>query len=164
MSPRPNLQVLPGLGQGQEEPYVAFCGHCAQRPDPDAPVTRVCTTCHLGLIVTAPVSLAPHPGDAFLLVDGKLQICALSRKCEKLLGATEAEAVNQQVTDLLVPADAESAGVEALVSSIVHAARGDGAVHDLVVRPSGEWGIRWFTRVGPCGATSAALLVLAPEG
>ena len=54
--------------------------------------------------------------------------------------------------------------MESLVSSIVHAARGDGTVHELVVRPSGEWGIRWFTRVGPCGATSAALIVLAPEG
>lgn len=164
MSTRPTLQVLPGLGEGRQEPYVAFCGHCAHRPDPDEPVTRVCTSCHLGLIVTAPASLAPHTGDAFLLVDGKLQICALSRACEKLLGSDEAEAVNRQVTDLLIPADAESAGVEALVSSIVHAARGDGTVHELVVRPSGEWGIRWFTRVGPCGATSAALVVLAPEG
>lgn len=164
MSPRPNLQVLPGLGEGRQEPYVAFCGHCAEPPDPDAPVTRVCTSCHLGLIVTAPASLAPQPGDAFLLVDGKLQICALSRRCEKLLGAAEAEAVNRQITDLLLPADAESAGVEALVSSIVHAARGDGTVHELIVRPSGEWGIRWSIRVGPCGATSAALIVLAPEG
>jgi len=164
MSPRPNLQVLPGLGQGQQEPYVAFCGHCAQRPDPDAAITRVCTSCHLGVIVTAPASLVPKSGDAFLLVDGKLQICALSRGCEKLLGVGEAEAVKSQITDLLLPADAESAGVEALVSSIVHAARGDGTVHELVVRPAGEWGIRWFTRVGPCGATSAALIVLAPEG
>lgn len=164
MSPRPSLQVLPGLGQAEQEPRVAFCGHCGTRPGTDEPVTRVCASCHLGLIVTAAEGLAPQPGDAFLLVDGKLQICALSRRCEKLLGSAEAEAVNRQVTDLLIPADAESAGVESLITSIVHAARGDGTVRELVVRPSGEWGIRWFTRIGPCGATSAALMVLAPDG
>jgi PAS domain-containing protein len=158
---RPNLQVLPGLGEA--EPFVAFCGHCAARPEPGAG-TRVCETCHLGLIISAPESLAPAANEAFLVVDGKLGICAVSRRAEKLLGAAETDVVNRQITEVLVPADAEAAGVESLVSLIVHAARGDGAVRDLVVRPGGEWGIRWFTRVGPCGAPSAALIVLAPDG
>jgi PAS domain-containing protein len=159
---RPNLQLLPGLGEA--EPYVSFCGHCAKRPTAEEAATRVCTNCHLGVIVAAPESLAPTPDEPFLIVDGKLQICAVSRKAEKILGSTETDVVNRQLTDVLLPADAEAAGIESLVSMVVHAARGDGSVHDLVVRPAGEWGIRWFTRVGPCGAPSAALIVLAPEG
>lgn len=159
---RPTLQVLPGLGDG--EPYVSFCGHCAKRPSPEEVATRVCTSCHLGLIISAPENLAPDPSEPFLIVDGKLQICAVSRKAEKVLGIAETDIVNQQLTDVLLPADAEATRIESLVSIVVHAARGDGTVHDLVVRPAGEWGIRWFTRVGPCGAPSAALIVLAPQG
>jgi len=159
---RPHLQVLPGLGE--PEPYVLFCGHCAARPAVAESRTRVCPTCHLGLIVSAPESLAPASSEPFIIVDGKLQICAVSRRAEKVLGVAETEIVNRQVTEIVVPADAESSGVESLVSTIVHAARGDGTVRDLVLRPAGEWGIRWFTRVGPCAAPSAALIVLAPEG
>ncbi|MCU0257426.1 MAG: hypothetical protein MUC84_10605 [Solirubrobacteraceae bacterium] len=161
---RPHLQVLPGYGEAEREPYVAFCGHCAKRPAPGDAENRVCSSCHLGLIVSAPESIAPRPGDAFLIVDGRMQICALSRKAEKLLGAGESDIVNRTLTEVVHPADAEAAGVESLVSMVVHAARGDGVVRDLVVRPCDEWGIRWFTRVGPCGTPQAALLVLAPDG
>ena len=161
MSP-PNLQVLPGLGES--EPLISFCGHCASRPSAEEVSTRVCTSCHLGVIISAPETLAPAPGEPFLIVDGKLHICALSREAEKILGLVETDVVNRQLTDVLMPADAEAAGIEGLVSIVVHAARGDGTVRDLVVRQAGEWGIRWFTRIGPCGAPSAALMVLAPEG
>ena len=92
-----------------------------------------------------------------------MQICAVSRRAEKLLGAVEVETVGRPVAEILVPADAEVAGTESLATTIVHAARGDGSVDDFVLRPVGEWGIRWFTRVGPCG-NNAALIVLAPDG
>ena len=39
---------------------------------------------------------------------------------------------------MLVPADAEAAGPGDLVNLLVHAARGDGNVHDLVLRPDGR--------------------------
>ncbi len=145
-------------------PIHGFCGHCGKRPDPEGPAQRVCPSCQLGLVIGAPESVAPRQGEAFLVVDGKLQICAVSRGAEKVLGAAETEVVNQTLTDVLLPADAEAAGIESLVSTIVHAARGEGAARSLVVRPAGEWGIRWFARVGPCGAPSAALLVLALGG
>ena len=161
MNARPNLQVLPGLSES--EPFVAFCGHCAHQPEISETQNRVCSSCHLGLIVTAPASLVPTRKEPFLLVDGRMQICAVSRRAEKVLGHAETEIVNRPVVEILVPADAEAAGIESLATTIVHAARGDGNVKDLVLRPVGEWGIRWFTRVGPCGA-NAALIVLAPEG
>lgn len=162
MSARPLLQVLPGYAD--VEPLVSFCGHCAHRPEPEHAGTRVCTSCHLGLIVSAPANIAPTTKEAFLLVDGRMQVCAVSRRAEKLLGAAEVETVGRPVSEILVPADAEVAGIESLGTTIVHAARGDGSVtDDFVLRPVGEWGIRWFTRVGPCG-NNAALIVLAPDG
>lgn len=161
MSPRPNLQVLPGLQES--EPFVAFCGHCAHQPEPREAGTRVCTNCHLGLIVSAPADLVPTTREPFLLVDGRMQICAVSRRAEAVLGSAETEIVNRPVIELLSLADAELPGAESLATTIVHAARGDGTVKNLVLRPVEEWGIRWFTRVGPCGP-NAALIVLAPEG
>ena len=92
---RPHLHVLPGLGQN--EPYVSFCGHCAAQPEPADVDTRVCTSCHLGLIVSAPLSIVPSKGEAFLMVDGKLGICAISLKAERLLGVSEADLVNRQL-------------------------------------------------------------------
>ena len=161
MSARPLLQVLPGFAD--VEPIVSFCGHCAHRPAAEDAGTRVCVNCHLGLIVSAPESIAPTTKEAFLLVDGRMQVCAVSRRAEKLLGAVEVETVGRPVAEILVPADAEVAGTQSLATTIVHAARGEGTVDDFVLRPVGEWGIRWFTRVGPCG-DSAALIVLAPGG
>lgn len=161
---RPQLQVLPGYGETDVEPYVDFCGHCGKRQEAAAPASRVCGNCHLGLIVSASGSLAPGAKEPFLIVDGRLQVCAVSRRAERLLGIAEADVVDRQLTDVLLPADAEAVGVEGFVSTIVHAARGDGIVRDLVVRPAGEWGIRWFTRIGPCATPSAVLIVLAPNG
>jgi hypothetical protein len=183
MSPRPNLVALPG--QGAPQPEILFCGHCGRivqdRPDRPAPVaqltdrpsplahladrpspaSRVCDACHLGLLISAPRDVAPHPNDPFLLVDGSLSVCGLSRTAEKLLTVDEADAVNRPITEFLMPADAEIQGPESFVSILLHAARGEGEARDCVVRPTQEWGIRFWARVGPCGPPRAALLVLA---
>ena len=66
-----------------------------------------------------------------------MQICAVSRRAEKILGHAETEIVNRPVVEILVPADAEAAGIESLATTIVHAARGDGNVKDLVAAARG---------------------------
>jgi hypothetical protein len=162
MSSRPNLIVLPGHAD-RPRPEVHFCGHCGRAPEiaDIMPASRVCDRCGLGLLLTAPAEAAPSPADPFLLIDGTLSICAVSRLAEGLLHVSETEAVNRHVTDLLVPADAEASGPESLVNLVVHAARGEGETHDVVLRPADEFGIRFWARVGPCGPPRAALLVLA---
>jgi hypothetical protein len=158
---RPRLVALPG--HGDRRPDVQFCGHCG-RPPAEAdiqPVTRVCTRCGLGLMVSAPPEAAPSPRDPFLLVDGQLSICGVSRLAEELLLVDETEAVNSHIGDLLVPADAEIGGPESLVNFIVHAARGAGETHHVVLRPAKEFGIRFWARIAPCGPPRAALVVLA---
>jgi hypothetical protein len=112
-------------------------------------------------MVAAQPGVAPRPDDPFLLVDGQLSICAVSRLAEELLLVSETEAVNSHIGDLLVPADIGVAGPESLINLIVHAARGSGDVHDVVVRPVREFGIRFWARIAPCGPPRAALVVLA---
>ena len=164
MIDRPRLVALPGYAD-RPQPDVRFCGHCGQ-PPVEADIqsaTRVCARCGLGLMLAASHDAAPSPADPFLLVDGQLSICAVSKHAEDLLLTPETEAVNRHITDLLLPADIEVAGPESLVNLIVHASRGAGETHDVVLRPAREFGIRFWARVGPCGPPRAALVVLADE-
>jgi hypothetical protein len=112
-------------------------------------------------MVSAPPDAAPRPDDPFLLVDGQLSICAVSRLAEELLMTSETDVVNSHIGDLLVPADIEIAGPESLASLVVHAARGAGETHHVVLRPAKEFGIRFWARIAPCGPPRAALVVLA---
>ena len=160
MNRRPQLVALPGYADRKSD--VHFCGHCGHRAAIDiaAPASRVCGRCELGLLIGAPPELAPAPSDPFLLVDSTLSVCGMSALAEELLGVLETDAVNRHITELLVPADAEVSGPGDLVNLLVHAARGDGELHDVVLRPTTEFGIRYFARIGPCGPPRAALLVL----
>jgi hypothetical protein len=157
---RPQLVALPGYADRQQD--VLFCGHCGRAAAVDIaePASRVCGRCELGLLIGAPPQLAPAPSDPFLLVDSTLSVCGMSALAEELLGVSETEAVNRHVNELLVPADAEVAGPGDLVNLLIHAARGDGEVHEVVLRPTDEYGIRHWARIGPCGPPRAALLVL----
>jgi hypothetical protein len=160
MSIRPQLVALPGYADRPAD--VQFCGHCGRAAVVDIaqPASRVCGRCELGLLIGAPPQLAPAPSDPFLLVDSNLSVCGVSAYAEELLGVPETQAVNRHFNELLVPADAEQSGPGDLVNLLMHAARGDGDVHDVVVRPTSEYGIRYWARIGPCGPPRAALVVL----
>ena len=47
---------------------------------------------------------------------------------------------------------------------LMEAARGEGEGRRIVVRPSAEFGIRFWARIGPCGPPRAALVVLSDSG
>jgi PAS domain S-box-containing protein len=149
--------------KGEKEELKIFCGHCGRPPEREAEdqASRVCAKCGMGLLLQAPIDTAPTPKDPFLVVDGALTICALSRQAEKLLGVSETEAVNRHVADFLVPADSEEKSGSNLATLLVWAARGETPMGNVVVRPANTFGVRYWARVGPCGPPSAALLVLA---
>jgi len=145
------------------EPVAIFCGHCGRSPESeqDTTASRVCAKCGLGLLLQTPVPTAPSASDPFLVVDGSLTICALSRQAEKLLGTTETDAVNRHIAEFLVPGDAEDSATETLAALLTWAARGESPSKSVVVRPTNTFGVRYWARVGPCGPPTAALLVLA---
>ncbi len=153
--------VQPRVG---DRPEKVFCGHCGRPPteeDVGRDVSRVCSTCGMGLMLQAPADSAPNPTDPFLVVDGSLTLCALSRVAEDLLGVAETDAVNRHVGEFLVPAEAEAPPNESLAALVACAARGDGPASAVAVRPPSTFGLRYWARIGPCGPPQAALLVLA---
>lgn len=157
MSGRSLLRVLPS--PHDVVPEVRFCGYCGGRPAGrhDA---RVCPDCHLGLMLTASAALAPAPGQAALIVDHSLSVCAISQAAETLLGVSEPDVVRRPLGDVLVPAQAEGAGLESLVATILAVAAPGQEPRRMVVRPAGEWGIRYAVRIGACGPPRGVLLVL----
>ena len=154
------LQLVPTLDA--VEPQVRFCGHCGQPPPtPMAARSRVCALCGLGVVISAAESLVPQPGIPFLIVDGSLSLCALSDRAERLLGVDEPDAVHRHVAEFLEPADAEAGRGDELLRAIIAAAAGVDGPRTVVVRPAGEFGVRYTARIGRCGPPSGALLVLS---
>lgn len=165
MNARPALRLVAAPELAPAPPSVPFCSHCGTRPSVSgkpstSPGSRVCGACGLGLILEAAEDIAPHAGDAFLVLDRALSVCAVSRGAEELLATSEPDAVNRHITDLLMPADAEEDGGETLAVAVAWAARGDGGSRTTIVRPANTFGIRLTARIAGCGPPRAALLVL----
>jgi hypothetical protein len=146
----------------QPTPLVSFCGHCGQAPPTaEAARSRVCARCGLGVVITAAADLAPREGESFVIVDQQLKVCAVSRQAERVLGVDEPDAVHRHVSDFLEPADAEAGSGHQLLQNIVSsAALGFAPPTSVVVRPAGEYGVRYAARVGACGPPEGALIVL----
>jgi PAS domain-containing protein len=127
------------------------------------PGARVCGRCGMGILLEAHPDTAPRADEPFFIVDGRLTICAVSLAAEELLGIEEVSAVTRQLSDFLVPADAEALGPEPLIHSVIIAASDPGPPQTVVVRPAGEFGVRYGVRVGACGPPRAALVVLTDD-
>jgi hypothetical protein len=166
ISGRAVLELVPRIA-GQEEDAVWFCGHCGVRPSlPGPPATdaRVCGSCGLGLLLETSAEGAPGAGEAFLVLDSSLSVCAVSSGAEQLLATTETEAVNRHVTELLVPAQSEAQSDRALAAAVAWAARGEEEVQTVFVRPANLFGVRMRARIVHCGPPQAALLVFEHSG
>jgi hypothetical protein len=98
-------------------------------------------------------------GDAFMVLDGTLSVCAVSAEAEVLLATRETDAVNRHITELLVPADAEAQGPANLAVAVTWAARGDEGTQTVTVRPANTFGVRLTARIANCGPPTAALVV-----
>jgi hypothetical protein len=121
----------------------------------------VCTSCGLGLLLETREDAVPDGRDAFLVVDSRLLIQAMSREAQTLLAVPEEDAVNRPVAELLVPADAESEGRAGFAAAIAEAADGqDPGLPRRFVRPWNTFGVRMRARVATCGPPRAALIVL----
>jgi hypothetical protein len=121
--------------------------------------SRVCDSCGFGVILRADATAAPVVGEAFMVVDNSLSVCAVSAEAEILLATRETDAVNRHVTELLVPADAEAQGPANLAVAVTWAARGDDGAQKVVVRPANTFGVRLTARIASCGPPTAALVV-----
>jgi hypothetical protein len=157
---RPTLRLVPD--PVEPTPIVQFCGHCGQPPrTASAARSRVCSLCGLGVIIAAAEDLAPRNGESFILVDRQLNLCGLSRGAERLLEVDEPSAVHRHICDFLEPADAEAGQGDDLLQEIISGASQFAAPRSMMVRPAGEYGVRYAARVGRCGPPEGALIVLS---
>src|SRR5947209_862141 len=79
---RSALRLVTPLEREAPAPPVSFCSHCGTRPAPGSEQlsrSRVCGTCGLGLLLESPADVAPNEGDAFLVLDRSLAVCAVLR-------------------------------------------------------------------------------------
>jgi hypothetical protein len=163
---QPALALVSAPAPRPSAPPVAFCSHCGERPVPShraAPSSRVCERCGFGLLLQCAADVAPTAGQSFLVLDQSMSICAVSAGAEELLAARETDAVNRHVTELIVPADAESDARHNLAMAVTWAIRGDEATHKVVVRPANTFGVRLTARIAACGPPQAALLVFEAQ-
>lgn len=154
---RLSLAVVPNDGPVRQD-LVGFCSHCGAHPQQNRSNSRVCTSCELGLVLEANVDAAPGPGDAFLVLDSSLAVCAVSGAAETLLATRETDAVNRHITELIVPADSEAQGAANLAVAVTWAARGDGTTRRVFVRPANTFGVRMAVRISSCGPAKAAVV------
>jgi hypothetical protein len=157
---RAALALVPDTAP-EPTPTVWFCSHCGSHEDTEdeAPRSRVCGDCGLGVLLETSAEIAPGSDGAFLVLDQNLSVCAVSAAAERLLATSETEAVNRHLTQLLVPADSETSGPANLASAVTWAANGDDVPHTVTVRPATTFGIRLSARIAHCSPPRAALLV-----
>ena len=157
------LGAVAGLA-GTQRPWVAFCARCGVAPSEAKPgwpqaFSRVCACCGMGLVLRAPEEVAPAAGEAFLVADRALAVCAVSETAEPSLGITEPFAIGRLVTEVLVP-EGDPADERGLVMLIRRALLDGGAPQRTDVRVAGDELDVVRVRVGPCGPPRAALIVL----
>ncbi len=159
----PRRALLSVVPEAAPQPSVSalFCSHCGSRPavsDMAEASSRVCENCGLGLLLESSAAVAPERGGAFIVLDSSLSVCAVSAGAEELLATRETDAVNRHITELIVPADSEAQGPSNLAVAVTWAARGDGAIHSVKVRPTNTFGVRMTARIASCGPPRAALV------
>jgi PAS domain-containing protein len=139
---------------------VSFCSHCGRGAASLDARTRICVRCELGLILQTERGLAPSPGDAFVVTDADLLICAVSAGAERLLGSDEPAIIHRPLGEHLAGVERDQYGRERL-SELLRgaAARPIGVVQTVVGLPA-RAGEHYAARLGACGPPAAALLVI----
>jgi hypothetical protein len=95
------------------------------------------------------------------VVDSTLLVQAMSKTAEAILGMTEELAIDKPVSELLVPADAETQARTGFAAAVAQAAGGqDPDAGRTFVRPWNTFGVRMRAKIATCGPPRAALIVL----
>jgi hypothetical protein len=126
---------------------VHFCTHCGALSD--APVSRVCDVCGMGVVLSCEPGVLPRAGAAFLIVKSDLRISAASAAVERVLGDPDA-LVGEPLLEVI-------SGDPSLPRWIARAAMGSRRVTTVALRHGTR---RINGRVAACGEPAAALVVL----
>ncbi len=142
---------------------VWFCGYCGDAPPQavaPAPVARVCGECGQGLMLETRGDGAPRPGEAFVVVDTRQTVQALSQQAEEFLKVSEEIATDRPLGELLVGADSEEDLQQSIISILETPSPEEDALGSAFVRPRATFGVRMRARISACGPPRAVLIVL----
>jgi lipopolysaccharide/colanic/teichoic acid biosynthesis glycosyltransferase len=159
------LELIAGA-EPEEVVATWFCGYCGASPPGGSappPVARVCGDCGQGLMLETRSDAAPRPGEAFLVVDNRLTVQALSKDAESLLGVAEQEATDRPVSDLLVGADAERGDQHTLVELLDRSVSAVDEPLCTFIRPRDTYGVRLRVRISACGPPRGCLIVFESD-
>jgi PAS domain-containing protein len=110
-------------------------------------------------VLQADRTLAPGPGDAFLVTDDKLMICAASEAAERLFGQPEPALIHRPLSHFLRGVEVDSDGAPRL-PQLMRSATDEGLRYaETIVLLTGQTESQ-RVRVGACGPPSAALLMI----
>jgi nitrogen-specific signal transduction histidine kinase len=117
--------------------------------------------CELGTILRAAPGLRPQFNEAFLIVDERLRLQAVSRRAEHVLMLSEPRVVDRPLEEFLTPIanGRDGSDLAALVEQAVAGAR---AASRTEVRSVHDARVAFTVRVAACGPPRAAVLVLTP--
>jgi hypothetical protein len=112
-------------------------------------------------VLQTPVDAAPSHDDAFVIVDQRLVVQAISRRAEAVLEITEPEGVGVPIRHLL-QSETGDPGDNGLTDLVEVAACGGVPSGWLQLRSVRDAQVRFLARVTSCGPPPAALFVLTP--
>lgn len=138
---------------------VRFCTRCGVLGGSDDE-GRVCASCGLGMLLTAPAGAIGGPDDPFLVVSEALLVVAVSAAAERLFGS-ETSLLSSRLLSTL----SGFRGNDELARAVRRAALGAREVVTLpVTGPSAaaRRAGRLEARIAPCGPPRAALVVVGP--
>lgn len=142
-----------------------FCTRCAataEEPEVHGVpfgFDRVCTSCGMGVMLTAPRKALPGPGAAFVVVTREGRISAVSEAAEPLIGE-ERGLLGMPIGSALASTEDDD---DRLARQVARAAGAGREVAEATVTPvlqAGDHPTRLSVRIASCSPPRAALLVL----
>ena len=158
-SPRMALKLLDPSPPSSLHAFCARCGAPPARNPAQSALreSRVCAHCGLGLVLRTP--LAVDRDSPFLVVDRALEVSAVARSAESMLGLDERHALGLAVGALLRCALGSEEFAALLRDAVLGGGNPEGVDCWLNDEQHGE---PLRVRVGPCGPPPGALLVFDP--
>jgi hypothetical protein len=145
------------------DPSHLFCSYCGYPPRGlwRAPAHRVCMRCEMGVLLEAPAGEGPRYDDAFVIVDRRLAVQAVSRLAEMALSIEEPAGLDAPLEDFLI-CNHDDHDRDELAALVELAFAGAEPSNRIDLRAVSRPEVRFQGRVARCGPPPGALLVLTP--
>ena len=156
----PSLRLIRGAHDADDWPRFSGGSALPERDELEPSLERACGSYGMGLLLETRLDAFPSHDEAFLVIDSRLTVQALSGEAATLLGVVEEDVLDSPVAQLLGPADTEAREPEDFLYLLRRASTDSDERHSVFVRPRNQFGVRLVARIAPCGPPRGALVLL----